>query len=113
MKITMQFERLMAVVSLRIAWHISRAWAPTWASPISPSSSAFGVSAATESTTTTETAPGAHQRLGDLERLLAGVGLGDQELVDVDAELLGVDRVERVLGVDEGADAARTAAPRR
>ena len=57
MKITMQFERLIAAVSLRIAWHISRAWAPTWASPISPSSSAFGVSAATESTTTTETAP--------------------------------------------------------
>ena len=57
MKITMQFERLIAAVSLRIAWLISRAWAPTWASPISPSSSAFGVSAATESTTTTETAP--------------------------------------------------------
>ena len=57
MKITMQFERLIAAVSLRIAWLISRAWAPTWASPISPSSSDFGVSAATESTTTTETAP--------------------------------------------------------
>ena len=57
MKITMQFERLMAEVSLRMAWDMSRAWAPTWASPISPSSSALGVSAATESTTTTETAP--------------------------------------------------------
>jgi hypothetical protein len=50
---------------------------------------------------------GADQRLGDLERLLAGVGLGDQELVDVDAELAGIDRVERVLGIDEGADTAR------
>jgi hypothetical protein len=29
----------------------------------------------------------AHERLGDLERLLAGVGLRDQQLVDVDAEL--------------------------
>ena len=106
MKITMQFERLIAEVSLRIAWVISRAWAPTWASPISPSSSDFGVSAATEFDDDDRDRAGAHQRLGDLERLLAGVGLGDQELVDVDAELLGVDRVERVLGVDEGADAA-------
>ncbi len=57
MKITMQFERLIAEVSLRIAWDISRAWAPTWASPISPSSSDFGVSAATESMTMTEIAP--------------------------------------------------------
>ena len=48
----------------------------------------------------------ADQRLGDLERLLAGVGLRDQQLVDVDAELLGVDGVERVLGVDEGRVAA-------
>ena len=57
MKITMQFERLIALVSLRIAWLISRAWAPTWASPISPSSSAFGVSAATEFDHHHETAP--------------------------------------------------------
>ena len=30
---------------------------------------------------------GAHQRLGDLERLLAGVGLGDQQILEIDAEL--------------------------
>ena len=29
---------------------------------------------------------GAHEHLGDLERLLAGVGLGDEQLVDVDAD---------------------------
>jgi hypothetical protein len=51
-------------------------------------------------------AAGAHQHVGDLERLLAGVGLRDQQVVDVDAELLGVARVERVLGVDEGGGAA-------
>ena len=34
------------------------------------------------------------------------VGLGDEELVDVDADLLGVLRVHGVLGVDERADAA-------
>ncbi len=49
---------------------------------------------------------GAHQRVGDFERLLAGVRLRNQQFVDIDAELAGIDRVERVLDVDEGADAA-------
>ena len=57
MKMTRVFERLMLAVSLRNAWLIRRAWSPTCESPISPSSSAFGVSAATESMTTTSTAP--------------------------------------------------------
>ena len=48
----------------------------------------------------------ADEQLGDLERLLAGVGLRDEEVVDVDADALRVRRVHRVLGVDEGADAA-------
>src|SRR5205823_7557663 len=42
----------------------------------------------------------------DFQRLLAGVGLRDQELVDIDAELARIDRIERVFGVDEGANAA-------
>jgi hypothetical protein len=45
-------------------------------------------------------------RARDLQGLLAGVGLGDVELVDVDAALAGPGGVEGVLGVDEGADAA-------
>jgi len=49
---------------------------------------------------------GAHEELTDLERLLAGVGLGDKQLVHVHADLLGVARVHRVLRVDEGADPA-------
>src|SRR5277367_1040591 len=49
---------------------------------------------------------GSHQRVADFQRLLAGVGLRDQELVDVDTELAGIDRIERVFGIDEGADAA-------
>ncbi len=49
----------------------------------------------------------AHEHVGDLQRLLAGVGLRDQQLVHVDAELLGVLGIERVLGVDEGRGAAR------
>ena len=49
--------RFSVPASFRSAWLISRAWRPTWLSPISPSISAFGVSAATESTATTSTAP--------------------------------------------------------
>ena len=47
---------------------------------------------------------GAHEELGDLERLLARVRLGDQQVVDVDADLARVLRVHRVLCVDERAD---------
>ena len=41
-----------------------------------------------------------------LERLLAVVGLRHQEIVHVDAELLRVRRIERVLGIDERRQAA-------
>jgi hypothetical protein len=47
---------------------------------------------------------GADEHVGDLERLLAVVGLRDEELVRLDAELARVGRVERVLGVDERRD---------
>src|SRR3954469_14358104 len=49
--------RLRVPASFRSAWDISRAWRPTCESPISPSISAFGVSAATESIATTSSAP--------------------------------------------------------
>ena len=48
----------------------------------------------------------ADEELRDLERLLAVVGLRDEEVVDVDADPPRVGRVHRVLGVDEGADPA-------
>ena len=48
----------------------------------------------------------ADQHVGDLERLLPRVGLGDEQVVDVDADGRRVDRVHRVLGVDVGAHAA-------
>ena len=48
----------------------------------------------------------ADEDLDDLERLLAVVGLRDEQVVDVDAELLRVRRVERVLGIDERRHAA-------
>ena len=46
----------------------------------------------------------ADEHVGDLERLLTGVGLRDVEVVDVHADGRGVHRVHRVLGVDVGAD---------
>ena len=52
-------------------------------------------------------AAGAHQHVGDLERLLAGVGLADEQLVDVDPDGPRVHRVHRVFRIDEGRDAAR------
>src|SRR5256712_3584922 len=45
--------------------------------------------------------PGPHQGLRNLQGLLARVGLRDQEVFDLDAELARVRDVERVLGVDE------------
>ncbi len=51
-------------------------------------------------------AAGADQCLRDFQGLFAVVGLRDQEIVDVHAELAGVDGIERMLGVDEGGDAA-------
>ena len=57
MKMTQQRERAIDAVSLRSAWLISRACRPTWESPISPSSSARGTSAATLSITTRSMAP--------------------------------------------------------
>ena len=57
MKTTMVRDFEIEAVSLRSAWLISRAWLPGCTSPISPSSSARGTKAATESTTSTSIAP--------------------------------------------------------
>ena len=56
---------------------------------------------------------GADQGFGDFERLLAVIGLRDQQIVDIDAELLGVDGIEGVFGVDEGGQCRRLSALRR
>ena len=56
-KIAVVFVWFSAPAILRRAWDIRRAWRPTWLSPISPSISARGTSAATESITTTSIAP--------------------------------------------------------
>jgi len=105
MKMTSVLVRLMLEVSFLSAWLISRACRPICGSPISPSISAFGVSAATESMTITSTTPNA-QHVSESQCLLAGVGLGNQQLLDSDAQLRGVLRIERIFRVDKGRCAA-------
>ena len=48
----------------------------------------------------------ADQGLSDLQGLLAGIRLGNIELVDIHAQLLGVQGIQGVLRVDESGDAA-------
>jgi hypothetical protein len=48
----------------------------------------------------------AQQHVDDLEGLLAGVGLRDEQVLHPDPQPAGVPDVEGVLGVDEGGDAA-------
>ncbi len=57
MKIAVVPELCNAPVIFRSAWLINRAWRPTWESPISPSISARGTRAATESMTRMSSAP--------------------------------------------------------
>ncbi|CAM5734838.1 hypothetical protein SMICM304S_09930 [Streptomyces microflavus] len=57
MKIAVVLDWLSALVILRRAWLIRRAWRPTCESPISPSISARGTRAATESITIRSRAP--------------------------------------------------------
>jgi hypothetical protein len=49
---------------------------------------------------------GAHQRVGDFKCLFAGVRLRDQKIIDIDAELACIDRIERMFGIDKGANSA-------
>ena len=57
MKIIIVFVFEIELVNFLKAWLINLDWRPTWWSPISPSISAFGVKAATESITITEIEP--------------------------------------------------------
>ena len=49
---------------------------------------------------------GTHQGVGDFQRLLAGVGLGDVEVVGIDAKFARVNRIEGVFGINKGGCAA-------
>ena len=51
--------------------------------------------------------PGADQGVGDFQRLFAAIGLRNQQVFGIDAQFFGVNRVERVFGIDKGAGAAQ------
>ena len=106
MKMRQVFDFDTTPVSLRSACDISRACRPICASPISPSISALRHQRGHRVDDDDVDAARADEHLDDLERLLAVVGLRDQQVVEIDAELLRVRRVERVLGVDERRHAA-------
>ncbi|MEZ4639150.1 MAG: hypothetical protein R2856_29995 [Caldilineaceae bacterium] len=82
-----------------------RACKPTWLSPISPSISARGTNAAVVYHHHVHCA-GANQCFGDLQRLLAGVGLADVEILHVDADLPVRRPDQGVFHVDKATDAA-------
>ena len=49
---------------------------------------------------------GTYHRIRDLKSLLAVVRLGNIQFVDIHAEILRVDRIQRVLRVNESSDSA-------
>jgi len=89
--------------SLRRPLLIISACSPTCCSSIVASSSARGTSAATESTTISTSSPERARRSATFQRLLAVVGLAEEQRVDRDADRRRVGGVEGLLGVDEGA----------
>ena len=106
MKIAVVFVLLSAPVIFRSAWLISRACRPTWLSPISPSISARGTSAATESMTMTSIAPD-RISMSAISSACSPVSGWETSSASVSTpSALRVLRIERVLGVDERGDAA-------
>ena len=49
---------------------------------------------------------GTNQRFADFQGLLAGIGLGDQQLVNIHAQIFGVNGVQGMLHIDENGGAA-------
>ena len=112
-KMQIVLARFRLPVSLRSACDIRRAWRPTVWSPIC----ALELGARRERRDRVDRdhvdRARADQDVGDLERLLAVVGLGHEQLVDVDADRARVDGIDRVLGVDERADRRPSSGPGR
>ena len=106
MKMTMQLEREMEAVSLRSAWLIRRACRP--GSDIAHLAFDFGTGRERGNRVDHQhiDGTGTHQRIGDLQRLLARIGLRDQEVFEINTKLAGINRIERMLSIDEGANAA-------
>ena len=45
---------------------------------------------------------GPHQHIADFQRLLSGIRLRNQHIVNIDTQLLGIDGVQSVFGIDKG-----------
>ena len=50
---------------------------------------------------------GSHQHVGDFQSLLAGVGLRDEQFIQIDTDLLGITGIKRMLGIDKGGHATQ------
>ena len=106
MKMTMVFERLMLPVNLRSACDSE---APP-ASHVLIAHLAFDFRLRRERGDRVDhhdvNRARPHQHVGNFQCLLAGIGLRHQQIVDLDPQLLGVHRIERVLGIDKRRGAA-------
>ena len=110
---TMHLDLEMEAVSLRSAWLISRACRPGRLSPHLALDFGAGRQGGDGVDDHDVHGPRTDQGVHDLQRLLAGVRLRHQKIVQIDAQLLGVNRIQRVFGIDEGGDPAPSSAPRR
>src|ERR1022692_1778146 len=107
MKSSRVLVRATVPVSFRSACDIRRACRPMWLSPISPSSSALGTSAATGIHHHHIDTSGPDQRSSDLERLFAVIWLRDDQIVDIHAKIACISRIQSMLGINESGGAAR------
>ena len=106
MKIAVVLDWLSAPVIFRSAWLIRRACRPTWESPISPSISARGTRAATESMTMRSSAP-ERTSMSTISRACSPLSGWERIRLSMSTpSFLRVLGVEGVLGVDERHDAA-------
>ena len=105
MKTTMQRDFEIEPVSLRRAWLINRACKPRQA--VAHVAFQFGLRRQGGDGVDDEDIDRAraNQGVGDLQSLLTGVRLRDEQIIDDHAELAGIDRVEGVLGIDKGTNA--------
>lgn len=96
MKTTTQFDLEIAPDSFRSACDISRACRPTWEAPHIAVDLALGNERGDRIDDHALDGARADERLGDFQRLLAAVRLGHEQRIDVHAQRLGVDGVERM-----------------
>ena len=106
MKMTMHFDREIEAVSLRSAWLINRALQARL--HVAHFAFDFRTWRQGRDRIDDEHVDRArpHKRIRNFERLLAGVGLRNKKIVEIDAEFAGVNRVERMFRIDKGAHAA-------